>query len=104
LLRSDPILENPRSLAAATDAQAEARYFVVEENCVAFAERKREAVDRGLGEFHVGLDPIWEGYGKVAQAISYSLVRSIESENLVKTACCRPSAASCILLHPHFRF
>jgi hypothetical protein len=57
LFAADAVLEDPGPLAAAAQAQAEARHVVVEEDRICLAGRQREAVDRRLGEFHWEFDP-----------------------------------------------
>jgi hypothetical protein len=54
LFGPDAVLENPRSLAAAAQTQAEPRHVVVEKDRIAFAMGQREFADHWLGEFHVG--------------------------------------------------
>jgi hypothetical protein len=52
LFGSDAVLKNPGPLAATAQAQAEARNVVVERDHIGLSGRQREAVDRGLGQFH----------------------------------------------------
>jgi hypothetical protein len=54
LLGADLVLENPRSLSAAAQAEPEAGNVIIEIDRIRLAGRQGEVVDHGLGESHGG--------------------------------------------------